>query len=145
MSVRIDGDRELARKLNALPVKVRGKALEDAAKAGGIIFRDAVRENSPIRTGRLQDDIDYRVTKRTGDDIRLGVSWRTGRASRTPAFYGLFFHKGKNPRARKSGASTGSMPRYRFLDKAYDESRDEAERAVGAVLKRAIEQVAANG
>jgi HK97 gp10 family phage protein len=147
MSVTIKGDRELQRKLKALPVKLRGKALQDAANAGGKVYADSARANAPRgKTGRLQRDIKHKLITRTSDSITMGISWRTGRASRTAAFYGLFFHKGKNPRKRKgAGGSTGSMPRNRFLDKAFDESTAEANRAVADVLKRAIEQVAANG
>jgi len=144
--MRIEGAKELQRQLRALPVKVRGVALRDAAKAGAVVFRDSARENAPRRTGQLKRDIRAMVTERSPDNIAMGVSWRTGKASRTAAFYGLFFHRGRNPRQRlgkgkkvKTFGSTGSMPRKRFLDKAFDESSAQADRAVADVLRKAVE------
>ena len=150
MTVVIKGDKELKRKLKALPIKVRGKALQDAAMAGGKVYADSASEKAPKgKTGRLKRDIKARLVTRDADSISIGVSWRTGRGSRTAAFYGLFFHKGKNPRQRLGRGkkvvtfgSTGSMPRNRFLDKAFDESTAEANRAVATVLRRSVEEVA---
>lgn len=148
-SVSLKGDDKIRATLQRMSVKMRGKALLDAAKAGATIYRDAARDAAPVRKGskggRLKRQIQARRTGGTADSVTFAVSWRLGRSSRTSAFYGLFFHgKAKNRQRKGKGkrptfGSTGSMPTNRFLDRAFDESTDKVERAVAQVLKRAVE------
>lgn len=145
---RIRGLEETLRKVDAIPVKMRGKARMDAAEAGAEIYRDAARQNAPQGSvrGKLRRDIRYVVTDEDTDNITVGISWRVGRASRTPAFYGLFVHKGTKPRTRKNGGSTGAVTRpNRFLDKAFDEKKEQAERAVAISLRRSLLKAVRSG
>jgi len=149
MKVRIEGAGRLQMKLRRMPQKVRGRLLVEAANAWGRVIRDSARDHAPRRpggdSGKLARNIVNVITKKADTSVTAGVSWKTGKASRTPGFYGLFVHEGTRERTRKSGGPTGAVTKpHRFLVMAQDEKGDAADRAMAAVLRRGVE-VAARG
>lgn len=158
MSIDVKGDKNLRRQLKRLDDTMRGKVLDNAVKAGAVLWRDEARRTAPRRRGAGAKAAWKQIhAKRTskastlGEKIEYAVSWRKGKASRTSAFYLLFAEKGTPQRKRKKvggkfkGArkkTTGKQSAKPFLVPAFDRKKGEAERVVIRELLAQIAKVA---
>lgn len=142
MRLDFKGARRLTRQFKRLPEAVQGSILLKAARAGAKPIRDDARRRAPRRTGGLRSEIRDRVLSTGRDHASVGVGWREGKASRTPAFFGLFIEKGTRQRTRKSGGRTGRVTAKPFLQPAFDTNKDRSAKLMEGVLKKEIERVA---
>ena len=164
--IRVLGDRQLRLTFERLPKAVGVTVLTQAARKGAVPIRNAARDFAPRgRTGNLRREIVERVIETSPTSVEVGISWRRGKWSRTPAFYGLFVHEGTKQRVRigrksraagrlgkgrkaafaRSGGATGRLRPNPFLTRAYDSERGRAERIVKAEMLRALRMVLRSG
>ena len=157
VSADIKGMRLLNRKLKRLDATMRGTVLDKAVKKGALIWRNEARRTAPRRKGAGAKNAWKQIhAKRQtpkserGEKSEYAVSWRVGKASRTPAFYLLFAEKGTNQRTRKKVGgifkgskkkSTGKQSAKPFLIPAFDRKKGEADRVVKQSLLDAIAKV----
>lgn len=135
--------REVRARLDRVPAQVRGPVLVAAVMAGADPVLEAARQKVPVRRGVLRRHLRKFLERSTSTEAVATVTWRSGTASRTPAFYGTFVELGTPERVRKrSGGSTGRMPAQPFLRPAYDERREQAQRAAQAVLASSLMELA---
>lgn len=122
VSIKIHGLRELERDLRKLPRRVQGRAVRNAARAGGIIVRRRARELAPRRTGNLRRSIVVR-SAREGNDIvvRIGLLAR--------AFYGFLLEFG-----------TRRISPRPWMRPAFDQTKEAAAKEVSDRLWREIEK-----
>ena len=143
--VEIEGDKELIRKLNKMSQGFRSQALLHAVTQGGEIVEREASARAPVGKGTLRDSITTVKLKSTSKLAKVGVSWRTGKASRFPAFYGIMLEKGTKPRSRKDGASTGTGPVRPFLIPAFDSKREQVARQIKIELSRLLRKAVKRG
>lgn len=123
---RIEGAKEVEVVLRRLPNQVRGRVLRAVAMSGARVLRDAARQNAPVESGTLRESIVARGERRAGrHEVRVKVG-----PLRT-AFYGLFQEFG-----------TSRLAARPWLRPAFEASKVEALRRIGAALGPAIERAA---
>jgi HK97 gp10 family phage protein len=150
----IEGDEELIRKLNKMSKGFRSQALLHAVTQGGEIVEREAKARAPVRKsgrgksgrgGTLRESITTVKLKSTSKLAKVGVSWRTSKSSRFPAFYGIMVEKGTKPRSRKDGVSTGTMPSRPFLIPAFDSKREHVARQIKIELSRLLRKAMKKG
>jgi len=148
-AVKLTGDRALLRKLKALGNTHESDIVAAITKGAKIIEAEAKSRAPRGKTGILKDSIDSGQDKKAARPTVL-VSWRRGGPSRTDAFYGLFLERGTKPRVRtkyakkrmRKAAYTGRVRPMPFLEPAFDQKKDQAQRVIKAELKKLIEKTA---
>lgn len=110
-NIELLGDKELSRRLQALPEKLERKVLRQALRAGANVALPAARQSAPVRSGRLQRSIRVRALRRRRG--QLGVAVQTGRRTQLgippgaryyyPAAQELGFHVRGTSRRRIAG------------------------------------------
>ena len=146
-SVKMFGKGKLLLQFDALATAVGTKVLTQAALAGAAPILNEARDGAPRGdTGILKRELRARPIATGPNSVEVAISWRAGRSSRTPAFYGLFVHEGTKSRARKSGGRTGRISRRNpFLTRAFDQRKDEAARITKRVYVSALRRAASRG
>ena len=122
--VHVEGLTELLAKFQALVTKAAKGALRKACRAGGEVFKQAIIERTPVKTGQLRDDI----INATQIDANEG----TGTASAGPtrhSFYGEFEEFG-----------TSHQPARTFMRPAFDAGGEEALQAFVNVMTDALDE-----
>lgn len=149
MEIKLQGFAELQKKLQEFGPRVEKNGMRAAARAAATVFRDAIRNSAPVRTGTLKANI---VTNSRRSDgpfmVRYGARIRSGkklkyantaanrRARRVgkkyqiegPAFYGRFLEFG-----------TSKMSARPFMRPAFGPNVDRALNAFKARLAKAVE------
>lgn len=123
----------LAEDLAVLSKAETKKVLNQAARAGAEVIRDAVAEGAPKRTGKLARNIVVVSRKSGPGEAVAGVHIRgttTKGASRNNAFYWRFIELG-----------TSKMPANPFVRPAYDTNQELAAQAGFDELNKAIDEV----
>jgi len=138
--VEVVGEKILERKLKKLGEKISTAIMRTAVKRGGAVIQQRAVAKAPQKTGNLKREIRTVVTKASPLFAEAKVSWRRGKASRTPAFYGLFAEKGTRERKHDSGKSVGAMRPTPFLIPAFDEGKDQAQRVMADILRTEIKR-----
>lgn len=111
IDIRVFGDKELQRKLKALPLILQKKILRSAMRAGGKIVLDSAKQRVPVDTGALQASLKLRAMKRSKNV--LGVQILTGKGFFVgKQFYGAFLELG-----------THKLPARPYLRPALEENR----------------------
>lgn len=116
LGMRLVGDRELMRVLDAITRDGSTKAMVAPMKEGAKVLRKYVQRGVPRRTGRLRRSIRYRVGLTKGSRRPFGVVGPDYRRGGNAAHLVEF---GSKPRYRKNAAgemvSTGQMPAKPFM------------------------------
>ena len=104
------------------------------------VFRRELIQAIPLEEDRFgfEPEVTCKLAK-------VGVSWRTSKSSRFPAFYGIMVEKGTKPRSRKDGVSTGTMPSRPFLIPAFDSKREHVARQIKIELSRLLRKAMKKG
>ena len=124
--VRIEGLTELLEKFDALDSKAAKGALRKALRAGGAVFKQAIIQRTPVKTGQLRDDIIAATS--------IDASERTGTSSAGPtrhSFYGEFEEFG-----------TSHQPAKPFMRPAFDSAGEDALNAFVEVMTDAVDKAA---
>ncbi len=125
VEVRIEGLRELDRKLRRLEGRVARKIVRDATRKGAQALRKEIRAAAPRRTGFLRRHIRYRTTSRSPTHYTISVGPDRG------AFYGRFVELG-----------TQKMAARPFMRPAFERARERIVRIVTDRLREGIERAA---
>lgn len=145
VQVTIEGAEEIKAALKAIGVKAE-KVLEDAVLEGAEEIRAETARRAPRKTGALAQSIEKKVTKIEPGRVTVQVG------PDRKHFYGLFLEFGtqaheitpKNKKALRlpegiyASAEHGGIRARPFIRPAFDEKKDEAEAAVGRVLRRKL-------
>ena len=130
--VRIEGLREINKKLRRLPVAVANKHLNRATSQGATLVVKSAKQKVPVLTGTILKNIKKRKHKTSTKMIastRVGViSDKTGRGSGTDAYYWTFVEFG-----------THKMAARPFLRPAFEDSKLAAANKIKKVLAIAVE------
>lgn len=128
----IRGIREIIDKLNALPDKLRNKAVRSAVRKGANIIRDAARSKVPIKTGNLRKSIITSNSRTKNKDIvasKVRLAQRKSKKASSP-FYGYFIEFG-----------TSKMVAKPFLRPALDEKESEVLSTTMNEIKIAVDEL----
>jgi HK97 gp10 family phage protein len=142
----IDGLDDVLRRLGAMPLEVRTKALPRAASKGAAIFRDAAKRLAPVeqpddpkrpywtvfthKPGTLRDSIKVRKNRRPKPGVSVSYSAATGKE----AFYADFLEFG----FEHVSAGWVQVP---FMRPAFDANRGRALQAFLDELKLIADNV----
>jgi HK97 gp10 family phage protein len=124
-TVRVYGVKALIRKFESLEESVAGQTLEQAAMAGAEVVRQEASRRAPRRTGMLAGHIVAELKEGSAERVSVAIG------PDKDAFYGMFQELG-----------TVHHPAQPFLRPALDEKANEATRAVGWELGRAVNKAA---
>jgi len=143
LRMRIEGERELRRKLDRLAKGPRQAAVEQALRAGAEIIAERARANVAVRSGQLRDSIDVGTNLKhfgpvfADGMVGLGSGRVEGRGvavyvgpTAPDGFYGHMVEFG-----------TINAPAHPFMRPAFETSRAAAQQAIVAELRRAIDDL----
>jgi len=146
MGCNLKGEAELAAWLKTLPEEVATKAAQDGLRKSAARLRTLIRRAAPIKTGRLRNAIQSRVSKKR---TFAWVGVKKPRGGKTaPNFYATL-EKGRKAHSRKGRPVKASpqMARFAFFKKAWTANQQnikqlmiEATRA--GIVKRSIQSAA---
>lgn len=148
MEVNVTGFKELREALLKLPKEIQGKPLASAVSAAAKVVQDEAKKNSPLKTGKLRDNVvrykakkysnAYQVTYHVGmkkewlafaDNVKNRRSGRAGKKySRDKIYYWRFHEFG-----------TVKMPARPFFRPAFESTKSEQLDTMQKRLAKAIE------
>jgi len=129
VTLKVEGVRELNRRLETLPVKIQRKIVRQALRDGAKVIREEARRRVPVDTGRLRRTLTQRKGKARRGSYSVVVTHNWKRYAGTIPFYGGYVEHG-----------TRKMPPRPYLRSALDERRDEATRVVIRGIREGIER-----
>lgn len=139
----ITGGRELDDALRTLPVRIERNILRSALRQGANQFRDEVRTNIPVASGKLRRSVRVSTQSR-GSSVFAYV-----RIGNKDTFYARFLEFGTQPHGVRKGASVrhgryqegmlnpGLQPRP-FARPAFDAKAGQALAAIMAQIRRRL-------
>lgn len=135
LSLRVTGERQLARRLRALVHAAGTDDLMDAVREASEPIVRAARSKAPSATIAEGVRVVNVVVAATGEvTAEIGLP-----GGRQKWFYGLFVELGTGPRVQKTtGRRTGSMPARPFLRPAFNAERGAARRRFFEALRRKV-------
>lgn len=157
--LRIQGDKQLIRKFNELPVKVEKTIARKATREAGRPMLAEAKRNAPVATGKLRKSLKLRALRRSRKG-RVGVTVGTSnREFSGEQFYGAFqeygYHLGKRTssvrkeqRLARRGrlGSTRDSRRFvegtHYLERAFATKQGESQRIMQRELWAGIEREA---
>jgi len=153
VTVRVSGDKELARKFKALPASVARANLLTATVAGARVMQNGIKNQVPVRRGQLRDSIDIdptlvtksRVAINIGPEMKMGFYGRfleLGHAIVQSKFAGFRTTRSGRIRAAKERRVVGHVAAQPFMRPGFDQSVGPAIDAIMDRARRNIERVA---
>ena len=150
-SAKVEGLAVLARRLGALPNKLRRGLLRNALAAGGRVFRDEARAQTPVLA---QLSYVRGAVRRQPGTVRKAITVRTSKDARRSGNVGVYI----NVRPAKGAARGGNNPRdpfywrwlefgtkamhaFRMLQKAAASKSPEALVRIEASLGEAVQKL----
>lgn len=141
-SLRIEGAKQIERRLKTLPAKVAGKITRQALRAGAKVIQAQAVSDAPRQTGLLARSIKVRAAKRKRG--RIGILVQTaGGFFKGRTYYGAFQEFGWRVGPRRLGNKRRQVPGKHFMREAFDSQKVEAAQVVTEQLKAGIEREAA--
>jgi len=133
-TIRVVGDKALARKLSTLSDRVAGQALERALVAGGLPILNLVKEHCPWITGNLRRSyhIGGHVGESGGLERTTGTDIGGNVASRTHAEIAIGTNVEYAPPVEYG---SGNRPAKPHLRRGFDEGIDDAKQEVVEALR----------
>lgn len=153
MEIKLEGFAELQKRLAAFGPKIAANEQRNATRAAAAVFRDAVRQTAPVRTGLLKASlvvnkrrstdgryvVKYGVRLKPAGKMKYGNTSENRRKRRvgkryevdSPAFYGRFIEFG-----------TSKMRAQPFMRPAFGPNVNKALEAFKARMAKGIEAAA---
>lgn len=135
IEVKIDGLKELAAAMDALPPKLAARAARPALNAGGKVFEAAIDSTVPVLTGELKNAMT--------DKVKVSANLDTMSVLVGPAYQGGHKNTSTDPGVRIKFLEFGTRkmrPTF-FMRAAYEAGKDAALKASIAVLKAIVEEL----
>lgn len=126
-SLEINGLNSLIDDFNLLSRIEQKKVAQKAVRAGAIVFRDVIRQNAPVRSGRLRKSISV-DTARNADAVTAGVTFKKVRGFYP--FYWWILERGSSKLAPNP-----------FVRQAFDANVEAAEKAAASAYIIAIDEI----
>lgn len=123
----ISGLDSLVDDFNLLSKIEQKKVAQKATRAGAIVFRDAIRQNAPIRSGKMRRSISV-DTARNANAATSGVTFKKIRGFYP--FYWWIIEKGSSKMAANP-----------FVRGSFDANIEAAEKAAGETYIIAIDEI----
>ncbi|MDE3838658.1 hypothetical protein C0966_04545 [Bacillus methanolicus] len=117
--MQLEGMEQLLRQIERLGQKVDTQIEEKALKEGAEFLKDKIKENVPVRTGNLKENIVVSDVKNGSIDI--GVD------QQGDAFYGHFLEFG-----------TSKMSAKPFMGPAFESNKQTVQEKMSEVIKREL-------
>jgi HK97 gp10 family phage protein len=118
MGVKLDGMQNLLDEIARLNKSIEGDLKEKALSSGAEFLQEKIKEQAPVRTGRLKRGITFSDIQ--DDSVFVGPSFKD-------AFYGYFLEFGTSKSAAKP-----------FLQPAFDNHKEEVQEKMAEVIKREL-------
>ena len=131
MDIKIEGAKELEKKLLSFEPKLGRKVVRQALRKGAKVIQSAAKSNVPVKSGALKKSIKVRALKKRRQSYGVMVATSDG-WFKGDEFYGAFLEFG-----------TSKMPAKPFVRPAFDAEKDNAEKIIKNQLQQGIEQVGA--
>jgi HK97 gp10 family phage protein len=122
---KVEGLKELDKKLRELEPKIAKKVLRTAVKKAAMPMLHSARANTPVLTGRLVSSlvISTRFSKKYGS-YTASIQTKAG-AFKGETFYGSFIEFGYH-RGKRGHQDRPFIPGQHFMRRAFDENRDSS-------------------
>lgn len=135
IEVNVDGLKELAAAMDALPPKLAARAARPALNAAGKVFEAAIDSTVPRDTGVLANAVTDKV-KVSGNLLDMSVL--VG-----PRYVGGYKHTSQDPGVRVKFLEFGTrkMKPTFFMRRAFDIGKDAAVKAATEVLKAIVAEI----
>lgn len=159
MAVEVQGLKELADALRALPTELASKSggpLAKGLRAAGYVIRDDAKRRAPVlaepakyrKAGTLKNAIKVRRDRIQAPGavetfevyVQKAKGGKRGTYSPDDPYYWRFVEFGTGERHKKSGASSGRVIARPFLRPAFEAKKEEALRTFEAELAKAIDK-----
>jgi HK97 gp10 family phage protein len=150
--IEIEGAREIAEKLRALPAKIEKRIMVKALRAGAQEIQAAAMGAAPVKTGALAAGIHIETSTRggkvtvsvsTGDDQYYAIMLEKGTQNHFGMLGGRLTAQEAYRRKKKSlfsaGSTTERMKPHPFMGPAFDQSAEQAVTTAAEILKEEIE------
>jgi len=131
MDIKIEGAKELEKKLLSFEPKLGRKIIRQALRAGAKVIHTAAKANVPVDTGALKQSLKVKAMRKRRHSYGVMVATSDG-WFKGDEFYGAFLEFG-----------TSKMPAKPFVRPAFDAEKDNAEKIIKNQLQQGIEQVGA--
>jgi HK97 gp10 family phage protein len=131
MNIKIDGAKELEKKLLSFEPKLGRKVVRQALRKGAKVIQSAAKSNVPVKSGALKKSIKVRALKKRRQSYGVMVATSEG-WFKGDEFYGAFLEFG-----------TSKMPAKPFVRPAFDSEKGNAEMIVTSEIRKGIQQVGA--
>lgn len=135
IEVQVDGLRELAAAMDALPPKLAGRAVRPALNAAGKVFEAAINTTVPRDTGALADAVT--------DKVKVSADLNNMSVLVGPAYVGGYKPTSADPGVRVKFLEFGTRkmrPTF-FMRKAFEAGKDAAVKAAVTVLKAVVDEL----
>lgn len=142
VDIKLEGARELDRKLRELPRKLQRKVIRQALRAGMRPIHEAAKQNAPVATGLLKQSIKLRAMKRNRRGV-IGVKIETeGGNFKGETFYGAFQEFGYRRGKRSLGNNRKFIPGKHYMQRAAEDKKEQAVAIVSEHMAAGIVQAA---
>lgn len=137
-AIRLEGAKELYRKLRDLPAKFARKILSKALRAGAKVVQAAAKKLAPKLSGLLRRSIKVRATKRKKGRVGFVVGTSAG-DYKGKSFYGAFLEWGHRLGSRKLGSKRRKVKPKPYAGPALKQTANEAVRVIGEEINKGLE------
>ncbi len=136
------GVEEMKAALMEFPAKVATKHLRRGLREGAKVIRLQCVADAPVRTGLTRSAIKVRAGKKKRNTISAMVAIGEG-DFKGDTFYAGMVNYGWRVGSRKLGLARRFVPGTRWLNKAFDKSKDLALQVFMYIVQKGIEEEAA--
>lgn len=134
--VTIKGANELRRKFNQLSKGMRGKVLENAVLAGGLLIQNAAVVKVPVRSGNLARSI--HIGGQGGLANTTGTDVGSGEMTDTKVVKKIGTNVEYAPYVELGTSIQGAQP---YLRPAFDENKNAAKQEIKDALKQQLDSL----
>jgi HK97 gp10 family phage protein len=121
-----------------LEQKVQGQIVRQSTRAGAKVTLKPARANAPVKTGLVKRSVKISTGKRRKGTYTLNVGIPKG----SEGWYGALVERGHKIGKRELGDKRKDVPGQHWIEKAYQETKDEAVDTIRETAIQLIEDAA---